>query len=220
MLLYLVNLIFVVSTVILVLRLYLVKKKWFAEKQKVRLEQQNRKKILDLSRNLLDIQIRMLRAEGKREPDFELEIVRYVADYALWCVLEGNCHAVGRERIHPWIRWKYPELFEIYGLPEEKRQIKEIREGDKRHLDLSVERFEQEYGSLQEKYNAWRSDIEENVISAGGCYLTDCAFRQAREAFAVYCGLEEIPFEVMLCYESDYEKKRLLMSEEGKCWKM
>lgn len=68
------------------------------------------------------------------------------------------------------------------------------------------ESFAQRYGDLQEKYKAWRHEMEETSVNAW--YMTDCAFKSVRESFAKYCGLEEIPFEVMLWCESNYDNER------------
>ncbi len=74
--------------------------------------------------------------------------------------------------------------------------------------DLKI--FEEQNGSLQEKYNAWRKNAEKENLPQ---YKMDCAFQEARENFSVYCSLKEtIPFLVMCRYESVYntlEKARI-----------
>lgn len=71
---------------------------------------------------------------------------------------------------------------------------------------MKIENYVWKYGGLQEKYNSWRREMDEATLNAS--YMTDCAFRVARESFAQYCGLEEIPLEEMLWYESKYGDER------------
>ena len=72
--------------------------------------------------------------------------------------------------------------------------------GVNRMDDLKI--FEEQNGSLQEKYNAWRKDTEKENLPQ---YKMDCAFQEARENFSVYCSLKEtIPFLVMCRYELIY----------------
>lgn len=74
--------------------------------------------------------------------------------------------------------------------------------------DLKI--FEEQNGSLQEEYNAWRKNAEKENLPQ---YKIDCAFQEARERFSLYCSLKEtIPFLVMCRYESVYntlEKARI-----------
>lgn len=66
--------------------------------------------------------------------------------------------------------------------------------------DLKI--FEEQNGSLQEEYNAWRRHAERSNLPQ---YKIDCAFQEARENFSVYCSLKEtIPFLVMCRYELIY----------------
>ena len=66
--------------------------------------------------------------------------------------------------------------------------------------DLKI--FEEQNGSLQEKYNAWRKNAEKENLPQ---YKMDCAFQEARERFSLYCSLKEtIPFLVMCRYELIY----------------
>ena len=66
--------------------------------------------------------------------------------------------------------------------------------------DLKI--FEEQNGSLQEKYNAWRKSAEKENLPQ---YKMDCAFQEARERFSLYCSLKEtIPFLVMCRYELIY----------------
>ena len=52
--------------------------------------------------------------------------------------------------------------------------------------DLKI--FEEQNGSLQEKYNAWRKNAEKENLPQ---YKMDCAFQEARENFSVYNTLEK-----------------------------
>ena len=52
--------------------------------------------------------------------------------------------------------------------------------------------------------------MDETGVKAG--YMTDCAFREARESFAQYCGLKEISLEEMLWYESKYDNERRMVT--------
>ena len=66
--------------------------------------------------------------------------------------------------------------------------------------DLKI--FEEQNGSLQEEYNAWRRHAERSNLPQ---YKIDCAFQEARESFSLYCSLKEtIPFLVMCRYELIY----------------
>ena len=66
--------------------------------------------------------------------------------------------------------------------------------------DLKI--FEEQNGSLQEEYNAWRRHAERSNLPQ---YKIDCAFQEARKNFSVYCSLKEtIPFLVMCRYELIY----------------
>ena len=51
--------------------------------------------------------------------------------------------------------------------------------------DLKI--FEEQNGSLQEKYNAWRKNAEKENLPQ---YKMDCAFQEARERFSLYCNSE------------------------------
>ena len=74
--------------------------------------------------------------------------------------------------------------------------------------DLKI--FEEQKGSLQEKYNAWRKNAEKENLPQ---YKMDCAFQEARESFSLYCNLKDtVPFSVICQYESVYntlEKARI-----------
>ena len=74
--------------------------------------------------------------------------------------------------------------------------------------DLKI--FEEQNGSLQEEYNAWRKNAEKENLPQ---YKMDCAFQEARESFSLYCNLKDtVPFSVICQYESVYntlEKARI-----------
>lgn len=74
--------------------------------------------------------------------------------------------------------------------------------------DLKI--FEEQNGSLQEKYNAWRKNAEKENLPQ---YKIDCAFQEARESFSLYCNLKDtVSFSVICQYESVYntlEKARI-----------
>lgn len=62
---------------------------------------------------------------------------------------------------------------------------------------------------LQEKYNAWRMELEKRQREQPTCtgFLWDCAFAEARKSFTEYIGAkEQIPFEHMLFCEMKYEE--------------
>ena len=72
--------------------------------------------------------------------------------------------------------------------------------GVNRMDDLKI--FEEQNGSLQGEYNAWRKHAEKSNLPQ---YKIDCAFQEARENFSIYCSLKEtIPFLVMCRYELIY----------------
>lgn len=74
-------------------------------------------------------------------------------------------------------------------------------------MDIRRMEFEKTNGNLQEEYQTWRMEMEKQREENGAWCFPDAGFAEARERFAEYCRLPEpIPFDVMLWYESNYEK--------------
>ena len=87
-------------------------------------------------------------------------------------------------------------------VPYKHRKILACKEGAEVNTMDDLKIFEEQNGSLQEKYNAWRKNAEKENLPQ---YKIDCAFQEARERFSLYCSLKEtIPFLVMCRYELIY----------------
>lgn len=87
-------------------------------------------------------------------------------------------------------------------VPYKHRKILACKEGAEVNTMDDLRIFEEQNGSLQEKYNAWRKNAEKENLPQ---YKMDCAFQEARKNFSVYCSLKEtIPFLVMCRYELIY----------------
>lgn len=186
----------IVVTVILNIMLYFVKKRMKEEQ----IKKKNREKLAALSVELLRVQTGLLNVDGFSDGSFETEIAKYLEDYILGCLVEGRIFADGKLKIHPYVLIKYPEIFTMYDDMEKNSAVQTEIERMKRCVRYRKEDFENQYGDLQGKYNAWRAEkILDNTN------IVDCVFRQARVAFAEYCGLREIPFEVMFWYENVYQ---------------
>lgn len=149
--------------------------------------------------------------EENRVKRFELENVDVWEKYVVWrqeaeregktpyetdCIFEET-----RSTFSIWCHLKNRISFEImlfYERCYEKMQ-RDVA-GVNRMDDLKI--FEEQNGSLQGEYNAWRKHAEKSNLPQ---YKIDCAFQEARENFSIYCSLKEtIPFLVMCRYELIY----------------
>ena len=179
-------------------------------------------KIYNTMENATELAIRMRQwddLERDKVKNFELENGDVWEKYVVWrqkaeregkTLYETDCiFEETRSTFSIWCHLKNRIPFEIMLFYE--RCYEKIRRGVagvSMMDDLKI--FEEQNGSLQEKYNAWRKNAEKENLPQ---YKMDCAFQEARENFSVYCSLKEtIPFLVMCRYESVYntlEKARI-----------
>lgn len=182
---------------ILIIRKYYVKLKKMAEL---------RRKIICVSKLLIEIQLELLRKRGFNDvTSFEVEIAKYLKDYLLGCLAEGRVPSGAIVTVHPYIVRKYPVAFEeIWDLAScEAESIWKMNEV---HMEHVIKRFDKHNRNLQQEYDAWRR-ARENEHCLG--VFVDCAFVEARESFSEYCHLAEtVPFEVMLRCEQQYEARQ------------
>lgn len=129
--------------------------------------------------------------EGKTPYETDCIFEETRSTFSIWCHLKN--------RISFEIMLFYERCYE-----KMQRDVAGVNRMD----DLKI--FEEQNGSLQGEYNAWRKHAEKSNLPQ---YKIDCAFQEARENFSVYCSLKEtIPFLVMCRYESVYntlEKARI-----------
>ena len=52
-----------------------------------------------------------------------IEISHFLTDYVFKCILKGAFESEGIEKAHLWLVMKYPELFEIYNMMENKASL-------------------------------------------------------------------------------------------------
>ena len=171
-------------------------------------------KIYNTMENATELAIRMRQwddLERDKVKNFELENGDVWEKYVVWrqeaeregktpyetdCIFEET-----RSTFSIWCHLKNRIPFEIMLFYE--RCYEKIRRGVagvSMMDDLKI--FEEQNGSLQEEYNAWRRHAERSNLPQ---YKIDCAFQEARKNFSVYCSLKEtIPFLVMCRYELIY----------------
>lgn len=149
--------------------------------------------------------------EENRVKRFELENGDVWEKYVVWrqeaeregkTLYETDCiFEETRSTFSIWCHLKNRISFEImlfYERCYEKMQ-RDVA-GVNRMDDFKI--FEEQNGSLQGEYNAWRKHAEKSNLPQ---YKIDCAFQEARENFSIYCSLKEtIPFLVMCRYELIY----------------
>jgi len=171
-------------------------------------------KIYNTMENATELAIRMRQwddLERDKVKNFELENGDVWEKYVVWrqkaeregkTLYETDCiFEETRSMFSIWCHLKNRIPFEIMLFYE--RCYEKIRRGVagvSMMDDLKI--FEEQNGSLQEKYNAWRKSAEKENLPQ---YKMDCAFQEARERFSLYCSLKEtIPFLVMCRYELIY----------------
>ena len=171
-------------------------------------------KIYNTMENATELAIRMRQwddLERDKVKNFELENGDVWEKYVVWrqeaeregkTPYETDCiFEEARSTFFIWCHLKNRISFEImlfYERYYEKMQrgVAGVNTMD----DLKI--FEEQNGSLQEKYNTWRKSAEKENLPQ---YKMDCAFQEARKNFSVYCSLKEtIPFLVMCRYELIY----------------
>lgn len=173
--------------------------------KKRRCEREKRERLCVLGKQLLEIQLHLLLVYGFKEDEFEIEIAKYLRDYLFPTIVSAKGIKDGRARMHSHIVWKYPQIFEDFDkeLQDEACSERDIREWQ--YLENAKTRFEQANGEFQEKYDMWRR-MAENAKTEWR--YTDCIFPEARERLAEAFHITgTIPFEVMLCYERNYESR-------------
>ena len=171
-------------------------------------------KIYNTMENATELAIRMRQwddLERDKVKNFELENGDVWEKYVVWrqeaeregkTPYETDCiFEEARSTFFIWCHLKNRISFEIMLFYE--RCYEKIRRGVagvSMMDDLKI--FEEQNGSLQEEYNAWRRHAERSNLPH---YKIDCAFQEARKNFSVYCSLKEtIPFLVMCRYELIY----------------
>lgn len=171
-------------------------------------------KIYNTMENATELAIRMRQwddLERDKVKNFELENGDVWEKYVVWrqeaeregkTPYETDCiFEEARSTFSIWCHLKNRIPFEIMLFYE--RCYEKIRRGVagvSMMDDLKI--FEEQNGSLQEEYNAWRRHAERSNLPQ---YKIDCAFQEARKNFSVYCSLKEtIPFLVMCRYELIY----------------
>ena len=201
-LLLVVAIIYIVSITILFIHCYKVKKVQ-------RAADRNRRMLIDHATALLIKQEYFISAICRRnvqDPKFIIEISHFLTDYVFKCILKGAFESEGIEKAHLWLVMKYPELFEIYNMMENKASLTSRIQKWKDVEKNRVKRFELENGDVWEKYVVWRQKAERKGKMS---YETDCIFEEVRSEFSTWCHLKNrIPFEIMLFYERCYEKIR------------
>ena len=121
--------------------------------------------------------------EGKTPYETDCIFEKTRSTFSIWCHLKN--------RISFEIMLFYERCYE-----KMQRDVAGVNRMD----DLKI--FEEQNGSLQGEYNAWRKHAEKSNLPQ---YKIDCAFQEARENFSIYCSLKEtIPFLVMCRYELIY----------------
>ena len=121
--------------------------------------------------------------EGKTPYETDCIFEETRSTFSIWCHLKN--------RISFEIMLFYERCYE-----KMQRDVAGVNRMD----DLKI--FEEQNGSLQGEYNAWRKHAEKSNLPQ---YKIDCAFQEARKNFSVYCSLKEtIPFLVMCRYELIY----------------
>lgn len=121
--------------------------------------------------------------EGKTPYETDCIFEETRSTFSIWCHLKN--------RISFEIMLFYERCYE-----KMQRDVAGVNRMD----DLKI--FEEQNGSLQGEYNAWRKHAEKSNLPQ---YKIDCAFQEARENFSIYCSLKEtIPFLVMCRYELIY----------------
>ena len=121
--------------------------------------------------------------EGKTPYETDCIFEETRSTFSIWCHLKN--------RISFEIMLFYERCYE-----KMQRDVAGVNRMD----DFKI--FEEQNGSLQGEYNAWRKHAEKSNLPQ---YKIDCAFQEARENFSIYCSLKEtIPFLVMCRYELIY----------------
>ncbi len=121
--------------------------------------------------------------EGKTPYETDCIFEETRSTFSIWCHLKN--------RISFEIMLFYERCYE-----KMQRDVAGVNRMD----DLKI--FEEQNGSLQGEYNAWRKHAEKSNLPQ---YKIDCAFQEASENFSIYCSLKEtIPFLVMCRYELIY----------------
>lgn len=78
---------------------------------------ENRRLVLyETGRKLLEIEIGCIEKGKKSERDvlLKLEIVKYIKDYLLKAMRDGNFDEWGKDAMHGYVVQEYPEIFEVF----------------------------------------------------------------------------------------------------------
>ncbi len=90
---------------ILLVILYVVKKKAGMKKEK-------RRKLAMTLKEMLEIQVGLMTREDCFAGGAEIEIARYVKDVGIRCLEEGEYGDTDLKRMHPGVLRRYPDMFE------------------------------------------------------------------------------------------------------------
>lgn len=170
-LLLVVAIIYIVSITILFIHCYKVKKVQ-------RAADRNRRMLIDHATALLIRQEYFISAICRgnvQDPKFIIEISHFLTDYVFKCILKGAFESEGIEKAHLWLVMKYPELFEIYNMMENKASLTSRIQKWKDVEKNRVKRFELENGDVWEKYVVWRQKAERKGKMS---YETDCILKR------------------------------------------
>lgn len=89
------------------------------EKEK---RENNRKVLLEAGKKLLEAQIGLFEKEEKNEKDMllELEIAKYIKDYLLKAMRDGDFNTWGVQAAHGYVVQEYPDVFRVFEEDGEK----------------------------------------------------------------------------------------------------
>ena len=78
--------------------------------------QRSRVILYETGRKLLEIDIGCIEKGKKSERDvlLQLEIVKYIKDYLLKAMRDGNFDEWGKDAMHGYVVQEYPEIFEVF----------------------------------------------------------------------------------------------------------
>ena len=93
----------------------LQKRIWKVNREREK-ERSNREVLLETGKKLLEAQTALLEKEGKSERDvlLELEIAKYIKDYLLKALRDGDFNEWGRKAAHGYVVQEYPEIFRVF----------------------------------------------------------------------------------------------------------
>lgn len=93
----------------------LQKRIWKVNREREK-EKSNREVLLETGKKLLEAQTVLLEKEEKSERDvlLEIEIAKYIKDYLLKALRDGNFNEWGWRAAHGYVVQEYPEIFKVF----------------------------------------------------------------------------------------------------------